>query len=177
MSTHKPQPEVDSVNGVPFCSESCPLHDGKRCEATGFRPGRICEPAVIRLVEERDEWQAYAAGLAPTDPAPPFTQAERADVLAVASVPPRALRAIAEHLTRCAVKHGVEPHVTRPDRDAQAHMAGADRHLLRMARKSAPGYDLDAIDEDSGAPQLVAVASRVLLALECWLGEREGGRG
>lgn len=37
-------------DGVPLCSESCPKHDGKRCRLLGFRPDRICEPAVVRLV-------------------------------------------------------------------------------------------------------------------------------
>ncbi len=36
--------------GVPFCSEDeCPSYDGKRCEKMGFRPGHICEPAVIEM--------------------------------------------------------------------------------------------------------------------------------
>lgn len=36
--------------GIPFCSEeACPQYDGKRCELLGFRPGRVCEPAVIEL--------------------------------------------------------------------------------------------------------------------------------
>ncbi len=31
---------------VPYCSEQCPHHDGKRCRLTGGRPQAICEPAV-----------------------------------------------------------------------------------------------------------------------------------
>lgn len=48
----RPMPEVDE-NGVPCCAaEECPAYDGKRCELTGFRPGPICEPAVIRLAQD-----------------------------------------------------------------------------------------------------------------------------
>lgn len=42
---------------VPNCSDACPFHDGKRCRATGFRPGSICEPVVRemgRLLDEID---------------------------------------------------------------------------------------------------------------------------
>lgn len=34
---------------VPWCSEKCPSHDGKRCELMGCEPSRICEPAVIDM--------------------------------------------------------------------------------------------------------------------------------
>lgn len=45
-------PMVDDA-GVPRCSyEDCPSYDGKRCEAMGFRPGSICEPAVLDMIEE-----------------------------------------------------------------------------------------------------------------------------
>lgn len=46
-----PVPEVDE-NGVPRCATECPAYDGKRCELTGFRPGSICEPAVLQLVHD-----------------------------------------------------------------------------------------------------------------------------
>ncbi len=48
MST-KGQPEINSY-GVPFCTTSeCSKYDGKRCELLGFRPGNICEPAVMDM--------------------------------------------------------------------------------------------------------------------------------
>lgn len=44
------KPNVD-FRGVPTCSEDeCPEYDGKRCKLTGFRPDRICEPAVREIV-------------------------------------------------------------------------------------------------------------------------------
>jgi hypothetical protein len=52
MSGAEKVPEVDE-HGVPRCTyDDCPSYDGKRCEETGFRPGSICEPAVIDMVEE-----------------------------------------------------------------------------------------------------------------------------
>jgi len=43
-----PTPTYDGV--VPRCShEGCPLYDGKRCEALGFRPDGICEPTVVTM--------------------------------------------------------------------------------------------------------------------------------
>lgn len=39
----------DWRSGVPFCSESCARHDGKRCRILGFRPDGICEPAVSEM--------------------------------------------------------------------------------------------------------------------------------
>lgn len=47
-ATEDIRPHVDNT-GVPNCSEECPSHDGKRCRLTGFRPDRICEPAVIAM--------------------------------------------------------------------------------------------------------------------------------
>lgn len=42
-------PDVDA-DGVPLCSEGACVHfDGKRCAATGFRPVRVCEPAVMQM--------------------------------------------------------------------------------------------------------------------------------
>ncbi len=31
---------------LPWCDDECPLHDGKRCEATGHHAPTLCEPAV-----------------------------------------------------------------------------------------------------------------------------------
>ena len=47
-----PQPEW--IDGVPLCREGCPHHDGKRCGLMGFRPDRICEPAVVAMRTELD---------------------------------------------------------------------------------------------------------------------------
>ena len=35
--------------GVPYCTERCPEHDGKRCEILGHAPSTICEPAVAEM--------------------------------------------------------------------------------------------------------------------------------
>ena len=43
MSVILPKWDTD---GVPACDESCPQHDGKRCEIMGRRPSSVCEPAV-----------------------------------------------------------------------------------------------------------------------------------
>lgn len=48
---NQPTPRVDNA-GIPWCDESCPQHDGKRCRILGFRPSSICEPAVGALVRE-----------------------------------------------------------------------------------------------------------------------------
>lgn len=47
-------PNWDSGRGVgiPFCTDECPSHDGKRCLVLGFRPMGLCEPAVIAMNEE-----------------------------------------------------------------------------------------------------------------------------
>jgi hypothetical protein len=37
------------ADGIPLCDGSCPLYDGKRCAATGFRPRGICEPVVAQM--------------------------------------------------------------------------------------------------------------------------------
>lgn len=45
------QPSVDK-SGIPFCTEDeCCQYDGKRCRVSGFRPGYICEPAVLVLID------------------------------------------------------------------------------------------------------------------------------
>lgn len=46
----RPVPLMD--DGLPLCSDRCPAFDGKRCELTGFRPDRVCEPFVRNLVAE-----------------------------------------------------------------------------------------------------------------------------
>lgn len=56
MSDNEPQPDVD-IRGVPYCSADCRHHDGKRCRLLGFRPGNICEPAVIAMAETIEEWR------------------------------------------------------------------------------------------------------------------------
>ena len=51
----EPAPERPSVdaNGVGWCDDACPEHDGKRCRLTGFRPRGICEPWAVRLAGPR----------------------------------------------------------------------------------------------------------------------------
>lgn len=65
MTASKVQPERDE-NGVPMCVETCPSHDGKRCEVLGRRPGHICEPAVVTLVDRQrrksEEWYSDKYG-------------------------------------------------------------------------------------------------------------------
>jgi hypothetical protein len=39
------------TNDVPFCSENCEKHDGKRCEILGSRAPDVCEPAVKDYVQ------------------------------------------------------------------------------------------------------------------------------
>ena len=39
------------ADGIPWCTEACPSHDGKRCELLGGQPSRVCEPMVLKLVE------------------------------------------------------------------------------------------------------------------------------
>ena len=45
-----PAPQWDG-SGVPFCSEECPHHDGKRCRLLGSRPDSICEPVVTQMAK------------------------------------------------------------------------------------------------------------------------------
>lgn len=52
----KIQPEMEK--GIPICSERCPSYDGKRCDITGFRPSRVCEPAVREIIKQKDEASA-----------------------------------------------------------------------------------------------------------------------
>lgn len=49
--SNEPRPEWQA-NGVPCCSESCPLHDGKRCEALGVRAPNVCEPCVEEMFDK-----------------------------------------------------------------------------------------------------------------------------
>jgi len=39
-------------NRVPYCSEQCPQHDGKRCRIMGVQPSLICEPEVLNLLAD-----------------------------------------------------------------------------------------------------------------------------
>lgn len=50
MGEDGPVPHWDGA-GVPFCSEECSHHDGKRCRLIGQRPGNICEPAVEKMAK------------------------------------------------------------------------------------------------------------------------------
>lgn len=43
------------VRGVPWCSESCPSHDGKRCIQLGHRPDAICEPAAREMARRKKD--------------------------------------------------------------------------------------------------------------------------
>ena len=41
---------------LPFCTEECPSHDGKRCDILGRRPGYgLCQPAIADLIEQMVE--------------------------------------------------------------------------------------------------------------------------
>ena len=53
--------EPTAARGVPYCDDSCPLHDGKRCEATGMQPGNICEPSVVNMARHLDRAAKIAA--------------------------------------------------------------------------------------------------------------------
>jgi len=44
--------EPEWHKGIPMHSDECGEYDGKRCRAMGFRPSRICEPAVQEIVIE-----------------------------------------------------------------------------------------------------------------------------
>jgi len=55
---------VRDEHGVPVCTEDqCPQFDGKRCRAIGFRPDRICEPAVRALAARVAEQDRLIADL------------------------------------------------------------------------------------------------------------------
>lgn len=53
----QPTPRVDNA-GIPWCDDSCPQHDGKRCQITGFRPSSICEPAVGNMARDVSRLEA-----------------------------------------------------------------------------------------------------------------------
>lgn len=66
MATY--EPNIDD-NGVPWCSEDCQCHDGKRCTLLGMRPDSICEPAVIALADAKGRLlEACEWLLCPTEP-------------------------------------------------------------------------------------------------------------
>jgi hypothetical protein len=52
--------------GIPYCDDTCPEHDGKRCRLLGLQPGNICEPAVVELVAEKHRLQNHVPGLTAT---------------------------------------------------------------------------------------------------------------
>lgn len=60
---HPPFPTPGWDHGVPACSEECPLHDGKRCAAIGFRKssGDICEPVAAEMGARMDELERQQA--------------------------------------------------------------------------------------------------------------------
>lgn len=63
MSDPTPNPAHDD-NGVPLCNQAgCGLFDGKRCKATGFRPDRFCEPALVEIVAENKALKATVASI------------------------------------------------------------------------------------------------------------------
>lgn len=37
---------------LPYCTDQCASHDGKRCTILGYRHDSVCEPAVAALVRE-----------------------------------------------------------------------------------------------------------------------------
>lgn len=56
-----PNPKTDA-KGIPWCTDDgCPLYDGKRCRATGFKPSNICEPAVEAMAEKIKTLETDAA--------------------------------------------------------------------------------------------------------------------
>jgi hypothetical protein len=63
MADELPSIEPEVLSGVPFCSEQCPQHDGKRCRLLGARPGTICEPGVDRIIADRNRLQNHVPGL------------------------------------------------------------------------------------------------------------------
>jgi len=46
---------------VPYCVDSCPSHDGKRCVKIGHRPPSLCEPMVQRMGELLDAAEELGA--------------------------------------------------------------------------------------------------------------------
>ena len=49
------EPQWDPETGVPFCSEHCSHHDGKRCQLLGFRAPQICEVVVQEMARVIDK--------------------------------------------------------------------------------------------------------------------------
>ncbi len=66
MSDELPTIEPEVLSGVPFCSDNCPQHDGKRCRLLGAGPGNICEPGVDRIIADRNRLQNHVPGLSAT---------------------------------------------------------------------------------------------------------------
>jgi hypothetical protein len=67
-------------DGVPWCDERCPEHDGKRCELLGHRPESICIEAVKAM-------------------GPPPPQTIRGNIIISAAEEKVIRKAIREHLT------------------------------------------------------------------------------
>lgn len=45
-------PTYDENNPIPYCNdEQCGSFDGKRCSKLGYRPSRVCEPALKLALE------------------------------------------------------------------------------------------------------------------------------
>lgn len=60
----------DWDDNLPYCSDNCPMYDGKRCKVLGEHPGLLCEPIVKTLVtnlhqmfEERCEDDMHGVSL------------------------------------------------------------------------------------------------------------------
>ena len=45
---------------LPYCSEGCPQHDGKRCMLMGFKPGSFCEPALETMTIELAKYAPFS---------------------------------------------------------------------------------------------------------------------
>lgn len=56
-------PAIDAA-GLPYCTEACPQHDGKRCRVIGNRPSSICEPAMEDMAAVIES-AAMALGIKP----------------------------------------------------------------------------------------------------------------
>jgi len=48
--------------GVPWCDESCPQHDGKRCKHLGFPPETLCIPAVKQMRTDLRKYKRLIRG-------------------------------------------------------------------------------------------------------------------
>jgi hypothetical protein len=64
------RPDWGTSDGVPRCTDECPMHDGKRCRALGMRPSAICEPAVMWMAKvlTSNETESLMRSAAPSTP-------------------------------------------------------------------------------------------------------------